>query len=90
MARLASVLALGAALLVQAGCTNPVQTAEPTHPRYNGGSMGSGGRTGDGDSEVSAASTEDGAQAGTCYEELNGGSMGSGGRVIVPCPTPAT
>jgi hypothetical protein len=91
MARLASVLALGAALLMQAACTNPVQTAEPTEPRFNGGSMGSGGRTGDGDPEVSAASTADGAQEGTCYEEdLNGGSMGSGGRVIVPCPIPAT
>jgi hypothetical protein len=90
MTRFASVLTLGAALLIQAACTNPVLTAEPTEPRFNGGSMGSGGRTGD-DPGVSAASTEDGARMGTCYEEdLTGGSMGSGGRVIVPCPIPAT
>lgn len=90
MTRLASVLALGAALLLQSACTNPVHTEVPIEPRLNGGSMGSGGRTGDGDPEVSATSS-DGALVGACYEEeRNGGSMGSGGRVIVPCPVPAT
>jgi hypothetical protein len=89
MKRLASVLAIGAALLLQSACTNPAHTEVPIERRLNGGSMGSGGRTGEGDPEVSATST-DGALVGTCYEELNGGSMGSGGRDIVPCPTPAT
>ena len=79
-------IAMGALLLT--ACTNSVQPFAPEGARYNGGSMGSGGRDEESaDTTVAAGASTDQTEA-ICYDD-NGGSMGSGGLVIVPCPAPA-
>lgn len=80
-----------AGFVMLAACTNPVQSAAPETARYNGGSMGSGGRGGTvGDTTYVVSTTSIASESEECYEEsFNGGSMGSGGFVIVPCPEPA-